>query len=148
MTRVQVAGGDSATTITVPEFLGMAATRAVVWGEWDCHAWLAEWVMRRRGCPDPAATLRRRYSTARGALRLLKREGGSEALVSRLAAAAGLERIEPAEPGSGAIGLVPIASGGGFELIGALCTGPRWAVLRRGGGVMAYPFLASCAWRV
>lgn len=135
--------------ITVPEFLGLAAARPVVWSEWDCHVWLAEWVMRRREIPDPVPDLRRRYSTARGALRLLKREGGSEALVSRLADEVGLERLPALQPApEGAIGLVGISGAGRFELIGALCTGPRWAVLKRGGGIMAYRFLPSLAWAV
>jgi hypothetical protein len=138
-------------------FLQRAASRPVVWGEWDCHLWLADWVQAARGGSDPAKAFRRRYTTPRGAVRVLKREGGSAAIVSRLAEAAGLQRIWPLEPGSeddmpplraGDIGLLPCLGFGGVELIGAVHTGERWAALAFPAGIVAHPFIPLYVWRV
>lgn len=60
------------------------------WGSHDCALFAADWVASATGT-DPAQGLRGRYRTARGAARLIKREGGLEAIAdSRLG-----ERIEP-----------------------------------------------------
>jgi hypothetical protein len=128
--------------VILRDFLNAAAARPTVWGVWDCHLWLADWVLACRGGEDPAAALRGRYRTPLGARRLLKRAGGSEAVVE----SAGLERLSAPEPGC--IGLLPVSGGGGFDLIGGLYTGQRWAVLGYPAGVVAHPFTASHVWRV
>jgi hypothetical protein len=139
-------------------FLRLAAARPVVWGQWDCHLWLADWVQAVRGCEDPAAGYRGRYATPLGAKRLLKREGGSFALMSRLAGRAELVLAWAAEPGSegratdlraGDIGLLPsLDPKGAVELIGAVFTGARWVALGWPAGIVAHPFTPLYVWRV
>jgi hypothetical protein len=132
---------------SVPAFLERAAATPVVWGRFDCHLWLADWV-KAAVLYDPAPEFRGRYTTPRGALRVLRREGGSEAIVARLAERGGFGEIDPARAQRGDIGLIPSDGPRGVELIGALCTGPRWAMLAYPVGIAAVPANPVRAWRI
>jgi hypothetical protein len=90
-------------------------------------------------------------------MRVLRREGGSEAVVSRVAEAAGLKRLWSLEPGSqddmpplqaGDIGLLPCFGHAGIELVGGLYTGARWAALGWPAGIIVQPFIPLHVWRV
>lgn len=74
-----------------------------VWGECDCSLVMADWCRKMRGV-DPAASLRGRYSTARGAVRHVRRLGGFEAMARSLMAGCGFATIEAPRPGD--VGLV------------------------------------------
>jgi hypothetical protein len=137
-----------ADALILDQFLARADETPIVWGAWDCHLWLADWIMAARGCADPAAAYRGRYRTPLGALRLLNREGGSAALVGRVVEGAGLHRGDPSEPGSGDVGLLPCISPRGVELIGGLFTGRRWSVLSAPSGLLVHPAQATCVWRI
>lgn len=134
--------------IALDRFLARAAESQTVWGSWDCHLWLADWVLAARGGGDPASGYRGRYRTPLGALRLLHREGGSEDLVARLAARADLEEACASSPAAGDVGLLPCVGSRGLELIGGLYTGRRWAVLGHPSGLIAHTANASRIWRV
>ncbi|MET3837519.1 hypothetical protein ABIB58_002875 [Brevundimonas sp. UYEF29] len=122
-------------------FLERMACRAFDDGAADCGLSLADWVMVARGCVDPAAHLRGRYSTPLGRERLLRRLGGMEAVVAGCAAHAGLN--EAAEPQRGDVGVIEH----GERQYGAICLGERWA-LQGDGLVTLVPDRVVRAWRV
>lgn len=80
--------------IDLPErlqaFIESRRDTAFAWGSHDCALFAADWVASVTG-KDPADGIRGRYQTALGAGRVIKREGGLEAIAdSRLG-----ERVEP-----------------------------------------------------
>ncbi|MES2034818.1 MAG: hypothetical protein V4466_11620 [Pseudomonadota bacterium] len=125
-------------------FLARAAMTPFDWGTWDCSLWLADWLVEN-GYADPAGHLRGRYDTALSCARLLRAEGGLMAVVSDCAMRAALARTY--SPGAGAVGVVEAMTNDGRALVGALCTGPRWAVLTH-GGIMVWPAAPIIAWEV
>lgn len=127
------------------DYLRWAGAQPFAYGRWDCLIGLvAEWVRRERG-GDPAAPWRGRYSTALGCARLVKREGGLLAVLSRGAALAGLEAA--VAPRAGCIAAVEPHGAAGGSLAGAICTGAAWAVLSPAGiGLIAARPLG--VWRV
>lgn len=97
--------------------------------------------MDARGCADPAAHLRGRYSTPLGRERLLRRLGGMEAVVETCAANAKLD--EAHEPRRGDVGVIEHSG----RQYGAICIGERWA-LQGDGLVTLVPDRVVRAWRV
>lgn len=73
-------------------FLRGALDRPFVFGDCDCAMTVANWVREAAGS-DPGADLRGRYRTRLGWMRIVKREGGMEAMFSARLDAAGLTRI-------------------------------------------------------
>lgn len=122
-------------------FLERMACRAFDDGTADCGLVLADWVMEARGCADPAAHLRGRYSTPLGRERLLRRLRGMEAVVAVCAANAGLDKA-PA-PQRGDVGVIEHDG----RQYGAICLGERWA-LQGDGLVTLVPDRVVRAWRV
>lgn len=122
-------------------FLEEAAARRFRDGTWDCALMVAAWVERVTGT-DGAAPWRGRYAARIGWLRILKREGGIEAVIASGAALVGL--TETKEPKRGDIGIARLPNG---ELMAGICLGERWASAGLNG-------LAACsaepvrAWRV
>lgn len=94
---------EQGVSLALAGYLRAGARRPFAWGRCDCSLWMADWVRLRRGI-DPAAPLRGRYRTARGAARHIRRMGGAEAMARTLAAEAGL--AVTAAPAVGDIGLV------------------------------------------
>ena len=115
-------------------FLAEARRTPFAWGRFDCSLWLADWLVAQ-GRPDPAPAWRGAYADPGGAEALLRTAGGLPALVARLATAAGLPRVET--PARDDIGLVEVLTRRGVEPAGAICTGPRWAVLSEHGLIVA-----------
>lgn len=122
-------------------FLEDASAKRFQDGRWDCGLMVAAWVERMTGV-DGASPWRGRYATRIGWLRILKREGGIEAVIAAGAALAGL--TETKEPKRGDIGVARLPNG---ELMAGICLGERWASAGLNG-------LAACcaepvrAWRV
>lgn len=116
--------------MTLPDFLDLAARTPFQDGQHDCLLWPASWVRLRRGY-DPARAYRDRYTSWRGGQTILTREGGLLAVVTRCMAAGGIGVTE--SPVAGDVGLLPIIGRRGPALAGAICTGPRWAVLAAPG---------------
>jgi len=107
-------------------YLRWAGEQGFEYGRWDCLIGLvAEWVRRERG-GDPAAPWRGRYSTEMGCARLVAREGGLLAVLTRGAGLAGLEATDT--PRTGDIAVVQPREPGS-QLAGAIHTGAAWAVL-------------------
>lgn len=102
-------------------FLEEAAAKRFRDGTWDCALMVAAWVERATGV-DGASPWRARYSTRRGWVRILKREGGIEAVIAQGAALAGLS--EAPRPRRGDIGIARQPNG---ELMAGICLGDRWA---------------------
>lgn len=122
-------------------YLRRAAREPFAWGQADCALFMADWVRAARGL-DPAAPLRGRYRSRRGAARHIRRLGGMEAMGRALAARAGL--AETASPQPGDIGLVldPVAGP-----LFAVRTAIGWAAKSpRGIALVAIPVIV--AWRV
>lgn len=123
------------------DFLSEASAKRFHDGTWDCALMVAAWVERVKGV-DGASPWRGRYATRIGWLRILKREGGIEAVIARGAALAGL--TETSEPRRGDIGIARQPNG---ELMAGIYLGQRWASAGARG-------LAVCvadpvrAWRV
>nr|WP_314431402.1 hypothetical protein [uncultured Brevundimonas sp.] len=118
--------GDSV-GVDLDAFLEVMARRPFVDGRHDCALTVAEWVTVATGCPDPAAHLRGRYSTALGRERLLRRLGGLEAVMIDCAHRAG--RSETANPVRGDVGLIESRG----QQLAAICLGERWAI--QGAGI-------------
>lgn len=118
------------------------------WGGTDCGlGFVAGWVQASTG-QDPAAALRGRYRTARGAARIVARAGGAEALYDELAHGVRWVRRDPAEARAGDVGLVVALtrrtrtgrislSKRSRKLAGAIFTGKRWALFAERGLVVA-----------
>lgn len=122
-------------------FLERMACRAFDDGTADCGLVLADWVMTARGCEDPAAHLRGQYRTLRGRVRLLRRLGGMEAVVTDCARRAGLEPT--ANPVRGDVGVIEKFG----HLYGGICLSQRWAL--QGDGLVTWvPDRIICAWSV
>jgi hypothetical protein len=125
-------------------FLTCAAARAFVFGGvegQDCLMWLADWIVARRGF-DPAADWRGRYSTARGAARILSRRGGMIRHLDLCLTPHGIGRADM--PRRGDIAVVREAEG----TIGAIMIDRRLCCAVRDGGLVfrRRPILA--AWRI
>lgn len=123
------------------QFLEAATARTFRDGEWDCQLFPAEWVRLVTGV-DPAKEWRGRYSTALGRERILKREGGPLAVMTRGAESARLKRTT--EPVRGDVGLIRL-SGRDY---GAVCLGDRWALVTRRGLAAERPDEVIRAWEV
>lgn len=118
------------------------------WGVRDCGlGFVAGWVEACTG-RNPAADLRGRYRTGRGAALMVARAGGSEALYGELANGVRWVRREPAEARLGDVGLVVVLtrrtrtgrmslSKRSRKLAGAICTGKRWALFADKGLLVA-----------
>lgn len=102
--------------MTLAEHLALGARTPFAWGVCDCSLWVADWIAARRGI-DPAAHLRGRYATARGARRAVHRAGGMEAMMRDALASAGLS--ETADPRPGDVALVQGHAGPTMAIRGA-----------------------------
>lgn len=107
------------------------------WGVEDCALSVAD-VLRAGLGFDPAARLRDRYTSARGYLRVLRREGwrNLDGCIAALAADFGWVSIDPTEAQPGDLGILPHA-------IGRTCAlhyrGAFWIARRPGRGCAVRP---------
>lgn len=115
--------------------------QAFAWGVHDCALYAADCVQACTGT-DPAADLRGRYSTERGAARLIRRVAGEGGLAALASARLGAE-IAPALAIRGDVG---VANRGDGQLALVVCNGPVWQGPGPGGIVIAQQPLR--AWRV
>lgn len=134
--------------VTLPVFLRRAAARHIVWGEWDCGLWLADWYMAVSGFPDPASDLRGRYHTREECLALCGPLGFPR-MIQRIAKRARLERTHT--PFGGDIGVLRTRPGD--VAIGAIKKADGWAFLSLKGGIASIrddePALRPmAAWRI
>lgn len=122
-------------------FLRAMGRATFVWGTCDCSLVMADWCRKVRGV-DPAASLRGRYSTARGAVRHVRRLGGFETMARSLMAGCGFETTGAPRPGD--VGLVQHpAVGPVFAIRCAL----GWAV-KSPEGVAVNDYPTVVAWSV
>lgn len=126
--------------LSLPEHLRIMGSTPFTWGVSDCCLAASDWMLAQRGI-DPAAPLRGRYSTMRGALRHIRRLGGFETMVSDLMRAAGF--VETDAPKMGDVGVVDSDQGQAL----AIRTQIGWAVKGVNGFVVA-PFQHTKAWTV
>lgn len=126
--------------LSLPEHLRVMGSTPFTWGVSDCCLAASDWMLARRGI-DPAAPLRGRYASMRGALRHIRRLGGFEAMVSNLMRDAGF--VETNEPKIGDVGVVDSDQGQAL----AIRTHIGWAVKGVNGFVVA-PFSHTKAWSV
>lgn len=131
--------------MTLADFLAASARRRVVYGEWDCCLFVADWIKARTG-RDPAAGWRGTYSTEKGAAKLLRRRGGIVRHFALVAAEHGLRPVARAAEGDVGVLSQP-AAGGRMELVAGICTGPRWALLLE-RGIVSGPAAPVASWRV
>lgn len=109
-------------------------------GATDCILSVADWIALH-GYPDPATPFRGRYSTPLGRARIVRREGGLQAIMSDGAERSGLSETTTPIPGD--VGLVRLCD---LE-IAAICLGKRWAA-KGAGLVVGEPEEILKAWRV
>ena len=129
--------------VTLREFLARAEARRIIYGQWDCCLWLADWGRVLTGT-DAAGHLRGRYRTALGAERVLRREGGLREVIGRGATLVGMKPLQ--EPKEGAVGVVRVLSKPGvIREVGAIYNGRRWAVLAP-AGILALSCDAEAMW--
>lgn len=110
----------------LPAFLERMWRTPFAWGRFDCVLNQADWSVAL-GAGDPAAAYRGRYSTLRGAQRIILAAGGLIPLIAREFEPLGWVRDDTPRPGS--IGVVQIPSEQGLAEAGGLFLGDRWAVL-------------------
>lgn len=127
--------------VTLDTFLEQMAATPFVDGQSDCALTIADWVMARNGCADPAHDLRGRYASPSARWKLLKGRGGLKAVIATCAARAGLDSTE--SPRREDIGLVVF----GKRPTAAICLGVRWAA-KGEGLVVQTPKRIIAAWRV
>lgn len=113
-------------------YLTAAARRSFSYASgWDCAAGLvARWIEQECGV-DPAKPWRGRYRTALGCARLVRRQGGLEAMMDQGLAALGLSRT--LQPALGDVGLVLQVTPHGPQPVAAIRTSQRWAMLTATG---------------
>lgn len=87
------------------EYLGAAARRKFVWGEFDCFLFVANWVFEQTGI-DPAGEYRGAYTTAREGRSLMRANGGVLAFAHDRLTTAGCRSADDSH--SGDIGLARI----------------------------------------
>jgi len=106
------------------EFLQAAARRPFSWGEWDCckfvHAALE--VQAEATIPHP------NYKTKRGALRIIKRHGGFQNMISALAKDLELELVAPLLAQRGDVVMVDEG-----EFLVGICAGSNIVVVAEDG---------------
>lgn len=129
--------------IDLPErlqaFIDSRRDTPFAWGSHDCALFAADWVESVTG-KDPAKGIRGRYQTAIGAGRVIKREGGLEAIAgSRLG-----ERVEPKLAQRGDV--VLLAGSHGPTL--GVCLGVDAAAPGEDGLMLVPMGQALAAWRV
>ncbi len=129
-----------AAVLSLPEFLQHMGRTPFVWGETDCCLMASDWMLGKRGV-DPAAPLRNRYNTMRGALRHIKRRGGFTAMVCHLMDKAGFRETSDPQPGD--VGIVTSEQGVAL----GIKTPTGWAVKAVTGFVVA-PFTHTRAWTI
>lgn len=113
-------------------------TQPFEWGKQDCCLWAADCVLASTGI-DHAADVRGTYADAAGALRVLARLGGIEAVAARAGAP-----IPALGAGVGDVGLIVLAD----RSLLAVCVGAVW--LAPGAQGLAARSLGDAvqAWRV
>jgi hypothetical protein len=124
-------------------YLQRALRTPWVYGQWDCVGFIAGWCIER-GRPDPM-TMRGRYSTARGALRIMKRSGGLAALVGNAMARVAIPQVQ-GEPEPGDIGVIITPTDDRTNRACAIWTGARWASLGV-RGLICQPAEHVALWR-
>lgn len=123
-------------------YLQTRANTPFAWSQNDCCSFAGDAVLLMTGC-DPMRSLRGRYTTERGALRLIKAAGGLQPLVCRYL---GMPMEIPAMASRGDVVLLPNAAGHGPAL--GLCVGAE-AVAAGPTGAALFPMSAViAAWKV
>jgi hypothetical protein len=106
------------------------------WGKDDCALWCAG-ILRDALGYDPAAAMRGRYRTRRGAARVMGRKG-MLGVARRAARRHKWKRIDPAQAQPGDVGLVWAETDKGTAtLAAAICRAPGWFVARNERGFTA-----------
>lgn len=112
----------------LPVFLWMAANKSLIWGQWDCGLWQADYYTFATGKPDPAAHLRGKYQTREECLALCGPLGFPR-MIQRVADGAGLQRTQT--PRRGDVGIIRA----GNVAVGAILATNFWAFLHERGGL-------------
>jgi len=118
-----------------------AADRPFCWGSWDCGLLAADCVLAMTGV-DIAAEFRGRYTTARGARRVMR--GSMAEMMARVSETYGMPEIRPAQAQRGDMVMVDTPLG---DALG-ICVGARIACAGPDGLTMLPLSAARCAWRV
>ena len=121
-------------------YLSQSVRKPFAWGSHDCCLFVAGWIEAERGV-DTAGGFRSRYRTELGAARLIRRAGGFLPFLGRLAATAGLSRVDDPRPGD--VGVVQADD----LQVAAIRTRIGWAALKV-GGMAVRPWPALVSWRV
>lgn len=139
-------------------YLREAAARGAVWGETDCCMNAANAVRDCTGV-DLAAGFRGRYTTATGAVRVLRRETGAtsglvERLAAKIAGAQGLEEIDPVYAQALDIAFLPLKNTAGLDGVISISDGLAFVVATPESEFTRLPFLSGArapgarAWRI
>lgn len=137
------------------DYIRAARSRPFVWGEFDCCLFVADIIAAMTGV-DVAADFRGRYSTATGALRLVKKSGGDlDGLAETVFSGLGIDPLSsPLMAGRGDIlRLILPDNMENFGGMGAVCLGREVAFLTEAGIetlpiTMAARKFAARGWRV
>lgn len=125
-------------TTRLPETLQKAAQKPFSWGEHDCCLFTADCVMAI--CDfDPCATVRGRYKTKSGAVRVLKTEFGDiESALSHF--------FTEIPVGAASRGDIVMFNGDDGKTLGVLWANKIWAVTEDGARPVNFQLIK--AWRV
>lgn len=112
--------------VRLQSFLRRSCSVRFEWGRADCGLWLADWLMERFGIPDPAVSLRGRYSDEASCDAIL--EAPYPVVFGRLLRRAGLRATNDPKPGDVAVVREP-----GGSAVGAIRSAVGWTVLSSRG---------------
>lgn len=131
------------TAPNLASYLRAAGARSWTWGTHDCCTFGAGWFLLH-GYADPMALFRGRYTTARGALRVIRRHGG---LVDAVRYGMLDARVPEAdEPRLGDMAVIERPTDDGLNQACALFGGERWVSLST-RGLDSGPGVPLAIWR-
>lgn len=128
------------------QYLVERGQQCAQWGVNDCGMTFGDAVLAMTDV-DPVARFRGTYRTRHGAMRLMKRSGGWEALIEQVATEFGYAEITPRQAGRGDTVLIDSSFG---PCLGVVSLNPRFtAVPRLTKGLELVPTVSGRrAWRI
>jgi hypothetical protein len=113
------------------EYLNEAKLIEFDWHSFDCCAFPANWIVKKRNV-DPMARWRNQYNDEASARAFISSSGGLTSLWLLGMSDAGLYE-QPDIPIAGDVGVLNVPCASGMEEIGGIFTGKRWSMLSPNG---------------
>ena len=109
-------------------FIERKRSEPFAWGSNDCCLFASDWVLDATGI-DPAQSFRGKYSTALGAARFLKANGGVRGIIKSVGEPLGMTAVDGARCQRGDLVIAETGSGEGI----GICIGSHAAFVSKDG---------------